>query len=366
MTRLLSTALLLLTAPAAWASGIDRSGQGLGALFESGNYLEAAVGKAAPRVKGEDLGGGATGDVAGDFHQASLSLKMEATPQLSFALVLDQPYGAKILYGTGSTMLGGTLVDTSSDALMGLVRYRFNDVFSIHGGGRVQRSRATVHLKGIAYGAASGYELKLREDTAAAPVIGFALENPAIGLRLAATYHDAIRHQFKTREYAPLAPLNGNSTTQVTTPRAINVDFQTGVTASTLLFARLRWVKWSEFRVDPQQFKAITGEGLVDQRNSRSWTLGLAHRISSQWAAALALDYEGRSKPLSSPLAPVNGHRGVTLSAIYTRDNYRISTGLSYIKLGDAKLETGTPDTQRATMSGNSTLGIGTSVGWSF
>lgn len=366
MTRLLPAALLLTAMPTAWASGIDRSGQGLGALFEEGHYLEASIGKVMPRVKGSDVAGGTSGDVAGSYYLPSVSLKLDASDQLSFAFVLDQTYGADIRYGSDSTLLGGTLVDTSSHALLGLARYRLNEYFSIHGGIRVQRSSAEVHLKGLAYGAVDGYELRLSADTAAAPVAGFAFENPAIGLRLAATYHDAIKHRLKTRESAPLAALNGSSTTEVRTPSAVNVDFQTGITENTLLFAKLRWVKWSEFKVDPVLFEAVTGEGLVDQKNTRIWTLGLARQFTPQWAGAISLDYEGRGKPMNSPLSPVNGRKGLTLAAIYSRDNYRITTGISYLKLGDAKLETGTPDTQRATMSGNSTLGIGAKIGWKF
>jgi len=39
---------------------------------------------------------------------------------------------------------------------------------------------------------------------------------------------------------------------------------------------------------------------------------------------------------------------------------------MSYSKLGDAALETGTPDVQRATMSRNSSLGFGVSIGTAF
>ncbi len=35
-----------------------------------------------------------------------------------------------------------------------------------------------------------------------------------------------------------------NSTTTITTPQSVNLDFQTGIMANTVAFANVRWVKW--------------------------------------------------------------------------------------------------------------------------
>lgn len=366
MKSLFGLAAMAFMSTAAWAGGIDRSGQGLGGLFESGNYLEASLSHAMPRVEGADVLGGSTGNVAGNFYLPSFSIKFDANDTLSLGLIVDQTYGADILYGEGARLLGGTRVEVASYAMLGLVRYRLNDYFSLHGGWRTQNSSALVRLKGLAYGPVNGYEVKLHADTAAAPVAGMAFEYPVMALRLVATYHHAIKHQFNTNESAPLSVLNGSSTTEISTPRAVNIDFQTGVAESTLIFGRLRWVKWSEFRVDPALFMALTGEGLIELKSTRTWTLGIAHQFTKQWGSALSFDYEKKGDPLNSPLAPVNGRSGVMLAAIYSQDRIRVSAGVSYTRLGDAKLETGTPDVHRATMSGNSTIGLGVKVGWAF
>lgn len=349
-----------------WAGAIDRSGQGLGALFEEGRYFEASVSSVAPRVKGNDLLGGQTGDVAGDYVIPKLGIKADVNDQLSLALVLDQTYGADLLYGQGSALLGGTRVDVASDALLGLVRYRFTENFSLHAGLRIQNSSAFVRLKGLAYGPVSGYEVKLGSDVRTGAVVGAAFEIPAIALRISATYHDAIKHRLPTQESAPLALLNGTSTTEISTPRAVNLDFQSGISESTLIFGRVRWVKWSEFRVDPARFFAVTGEGLIELKNTHTFTLGLGHQFNDEWGGAISFDYEKRGDPLSSPLAPVNGRKGVSLAASYRLDRTKITAGVSYTKLGDAALETGTPDVQRATMSGNSSLGFGIGIGTAF
>jgi long-chain fatty acid transport protein len=313
-----------------WAGAIDRSGQGLGALFEQGRYVEASISHVSPRVRGSDLLGGATSDVAGNYLLPALSVKLDASDKLSLALVVDQPYGADILYGKGSLLLGGTRVDVSSYALLGLTRYRFTENFSAHAGLRVQNSSATVRLNGLAYGPVAGYEVKMASDTASGAVVGAAFEIPAIALRISATYHDAIKHRFDTRETAQLPPLNGTSTTEISTPRAVNLEFQTGIADSTLLFGRLRWVKWSEFRVDPALFFAVTGEGLIELKNTHTYTLGLARQFSDHWEGAVSIDYEQRGDPLSSPLAPVNGRKGLTVAAIYRWDRTKITAGMSY------------------------------------
>jgi long-subunit fatty acid transport protein len=125
-------------------------------------------------------------------------------------------------------------------------------------------------------------------------------------------------------------------------------------------------VNWSEFRVEPARFLAVTGEGLIELKDTRTYTLGVARHFNDRWAGALSFNYEGRGDPLSSPLSPVNGRRGITIAAIYTQDAIKITAGISYIRLGDATLETGTPDTERAVMSGNKALGLGLKLGWTF
>ena len=366
MGKFLSALLLAVIPPAALAGGIDRSGQGLGALFEPGRYFEASISHVSPRVRGNDLLGGSTNDVAGNYFVPTLSVKLDANEQLSFAVLVDQPYGGDILYGEGSSLLGGTRVDVASHALLGLTRYRFDENFSVHAGLRVQNSSGMVRLKGLAYGAVSGYEVRLASNTASGPVVGATFEIPAIALRISASYHDAIKHRFATRETAPLLPLNGTSTTEISTPRAVNLDFQAGITDSTLLFGRVRWVKWSEFRVDPALFLALTGEGLIELKNTSTYTLGLARQFSKHWGGAISVDYEERGDPLTSPLSPVNGRKGVILAVIYGWNRAKITAGMSYTKLGNAALETGTPDVQRASMSGNSSLGFGLSFGTSY
>lgn len=369
-------AALMPLAPPAAASGIDRSGQGLGPLFEPGDHLELAYAHIAPRVKGQDVTGGASGDTVSAHAIASLAAKFDLNEKLSLAMVLDQPYGARLHYRQSSPLLGGTRVDEISHALLGLLRYRVTPSFSVHGGLRLQESSATIDLGGLAYGSVDGYRVRFEENLAASWVAGAAYEIPEIALRVAATYHGATRHTLATTETGPaidpdgagplpaLRLLDGRSHTRISTPAALNLDAQTGIAPGTLLFGQVRWVEWSEFRVDPARFVAVTGAGLIDLQDTRSYTLGLARRFDGRWTGALALSYEARHDGYNSPLSPVNGRRGIMLAAIRTAGKLKLTAGITYMKLGDAELETGTPDTLRARMSGNSLLGLGLKVGW--
>ena len=69
-----------------------------------------------------------------------------------------------------------------------------------------------------------------------------------------------------------------------------------------------------------------------------------------------------------SPLAPANGRKGVTVAAIYTMDNIKISTGINYTKLGGPDLGVGQSGnkTKVAEMDDGELWGVGVRIGYSF
>lgn len=369
MKRILSwLAALTLTASAAHAGGIDRSGQSIGALFENGSYAELSFGQVMPSVSGNDVaafGGGASGNVAADYSQLGLAFKTDLSERLSAALILDQPFGADVTYAGTSVALGGTSALADTNALTALLRYKLDNGISVHGGLRVQTSRANIDLRGAAYGPLSGYTVDLASNTATGYVIGVAYEKPEIALRVAVTYNSAIAHNFDTLETLGAATI-GIAPTRVKTPQSVNLDFQSGIAANTLIFGQIRWADWSAFRLDPAAFTGAAGSGLIDLDDSTTYSLGVGRKFNDTWSGALSFSYEAEGNPLVSPLAPTNGKIGVTLAGIYTSNNMKISTGVNYTKLGDAQPETGTPDTARANFSGNSAVGVGVKVSFSF
>lgn len=391
MKRVVSgAALAALTAGGVHAGGLDRSGQGIGPLFETGRYVELSFGRISPSVSGTDLalppppatplnpGGQPSGDVGNDYSQISLAWKNDISDQLSYAVILDQPFGASVTYAPTSVNLGNTSAAAESTALTFLLRYKLSDRLSVHGGPRLQRSEGDITLRGAAYGPVNGYNVNLASDTAWGYSVGAAYEIPDIALRVALTYNSEVTHDFATTESGPLVDpdgdgptpalplLNGTSTTETKTPQSINLDFQTGIAEGTLLFGGIRWAEWSAFRVDPVQFGVVTGGGLVDLEDTVTYTLGIGRRFNETWSGSAFVVYEKAGDPLVSPLAPSTGQLALGLAAVYTQDNMKITTGIRYVDIGEAQPETGTPDVARASFTGNSALSVGVRVGFNF
>lgn len=359
--------VLAAMAGGAQAGGLDRSGQPLSILFEQGNYVELSYGQINPSVSGNDLaiyGGRPTGQVADDHGLPGLAFKYQINDRLSAALIYDHAYGADIEYDPAqSLMLGGTMAKEDSEGLTALLRYKFDDRWSVHGGLRVSKASAQVRLSGAAYGPLSGYSVDLDDDTGTGYVIGGAFEIPDIALRVALTYFSKVEHKFDTVEnIAPVSPA-----TVVDTPQAVNLDFQTGVAKDTLVFGSVRWAEWSDFIVSPAAFNAATGgDSLTSLRDTTTYTLGVGRKFNDNWSGSIFVTHEPSTGRLVSPLAPTDGYTGIGIGAVYTRDNMKISMGARYLELGNADPETGTPDTARAEMRNNHAVAVGVKVGFTF
>lgn len=366
------------------AGGIERAPQSLGILFEEGNYAELSFGGADPTVEGTDSGLPpipgiptgipplATGDVANGYGFVGLGYKHQFDQNLSAALIVEQPFGADVTYTPfaegGSSMLGGTRARVDSTTFTALLRYKLANNVSVHGGIRGSRADAAVTLDGFAYGGpppagVSGYNVQLDQSWGAGYVIGAAYELPAIAARVSLTYNSKITHDFDTVERLGGAII-GESTTTVDTPESVTLEAQTGIAEDTLLFGSVRWVNWSEFLVDPAVFTGLTGGGLVALEDTTTYTIGVGRRFTDTWSGSASFIYEPENDDLVSPLAPTNGRKGITLAAIYTMDAIKITTGVNYSRLGDARPQT--RDTERAQMEDSDIWGIGVRIGYSF
>ncbi|MFN4059279.1 MAG: OmpP1/FadL family transporter [Paracoccus hibiscisoli] len=376
-------ALLAGTAPLL-AGGIERAPQSLNILFEQGNYAELSFGAADPTVSGTDTGLPATvvppaglaprgtGDVANGYGFLGLGYKHQFNEALSAALIVEQPFGADVSYQSfnpatgegGSSLLGGTMARVDSTTFTALMRYKMPNNVSIHGGLRGSQADAEVSLNGFGYGGLSGYNVQLDKDIGLGFVVGAAYELPAIAGRVSLTYNSKVEHEFDTVERLNGAVI-GRSTTTVDTPESVTLEAQSGVAADTLVFGSIRWVNWSEFKVDPAVFTALnSGNGLVSLEDTTTYTIGVGRKFNETWSGSAALVYEPENDDLVSPLAPTNGRVGVTLAAVYTMDNMKITTGINYSKLGDARPQTG--GAPRAQMEDSDILGVGVRIGYSF
>lgn len=361
-------AALLLSTTAVHALGLDRSGQPIGAIFEDGSYAELTFGKVMPKLDGADLpgfGGSSIGNVANDYSQFGFAYKADLSDTLSYAIIGDQPYGVDIAYPAtadgGGLTLAGTSAQLESKALTVMLRYKIDDNFSVHGGIRSQTIEGDITLAGAAYGGLNGYTTSLGEHTNVGYAIGAAYERKDIALRVALTYHSSIKHEFETTEFGgPSTP------TSVETPQAVNLDFQTGIAADTLLFGSIRWAEYSTVIVSPATFAANTGgNSLTDIDDGFAYNIGVGRRFSDQLSGSVSFGYEATGDDLVSPLSPSNGNYSVALGAEYkVNDNVAISGGVRYIKVGDAQPQTN--DTARASFTGNDAIGVGMKIAYSY
>jgi long-subunit fatty acid transport protein len=397
--KLVAAALAAGTSVPALAGGLDRTGQPIDLLFQDGGYAELNFARTMPALSGEGTGavaawplnptgrippGTGYSGVGLDFSNLRAGVKVDITDRLSAALLYSQPFGADIEYNGDSdrTELGGTTAIADSDMVSAMLRYRLDARWSVHGGIRIDRGSGDITLSGLAYGIPqaavptgappfaggfNGYSVELEERTDVGWLAGVAYEIPEIALRVALTYNAPIVHDFETTEYY-LGRKIGESTTEVELPRSVNIDVQTGIAEDTLLFGGVRWAEWSAFRIDPELFTAAAEGGLVDLDDSVTWTLGLGRRLTEQVALQASTTYEAvDGDDLVSPLAPTNGLFAIGLGGSYdVTEDVTLSAGARYSWIGNARPETGTPDTARARFEDNTALSLGASIAYRF
>ena len=211
----------------------------------------------------------------------------------------------------------------------------------IYGGPTIQRLEGDVHLRGNAYKTASGYDANIARDTAYGWMAGIAYLKPEIALKAALTYRSEIDHDVNTTENLPALGAAGVGTNEitVTTPKSVNLDFQTGINPTTLLTAKARWVPWSDFAIKPKIYGSASGLNLVSYDDD-AWTaeVGLGKKLSPQLAISGAVGYDsGAGNPITS-LGPVEGNWNVGLGAKYNlTPEWAVSGGVKYLMFGDAK-----------------------------
>ncbi|MDN5786611.1 OmpP1/FadL family transporter [Pseudorhodobacter sp.] len=367
-----------LSATAAQAGGIDRSGQSVAVLFEQGNYVEFSFGRVAPSVSGVGAGtavspltptpGQASGDMAGNYNSIGGGLKYQINDQFSAALIVDQPFGADVSYPAATTYFArGSTAKIRTMAMTALLKYTSANNLSVYGGLKYQTMSAVASVPFVA-----AYTGKADRDGGLGYVVGVAYEKPEIALRVAVTYSSSVKHNFTPVETtaSPLVPafLFGLPTT-VKTPQSVNLEFQSGVAKDTLVFGSIRWVDWSKFKIDPAVYNALTsGSALVSySKDTVTYSLGVGRKLNENWAVSASLGYEKAGGGFSANLGPTDGKKSLTLAAVYTKDNIKITGGVSYVKIGNAKTTLNTPSgVAAANFSGNKAVGVGIKVGYRF
>ncbi|HKL56212.1 MAG: OmpP1/FadL family transporter [Roseovarius sp.] len=361
MTRTIITAAALCAASgAAYAGGVDRSGQSLSALFEQGNYAELSFGTVTPSVSGNLLGL-PSGNMTNPYWQVGAAYKQQINDNLSYAVIFDQPFGADVQYSANVPYpLATSSATLETAAVTGVLRYRMDNGFGVHGGLRVQRLEARANFPIVA-----GYNAVADADYGVGYLAGASYERPDIALRVSLTYNSKVKTSHTTLENLT-APVTALVTkTEVETPQSVNLDFQTGIAKDTLVFGGVRWVEWSEFTIDPLIYRGATGNAFLSYNDDTvTYTMGVGRRFTDTWSGSLSMTYEdGDSVTPVSNLGPTSGKFGVTVGARYKNENFSVSTGVNYTWIGDATTAIGP---LRPQFTDNSAIGVGVKVGWNY
>ncbi|MBE0405748.1 OmpP1/FadL family transporter [Psychrobacter sp. AOP22-C1-22] len=247
-----------------------------------------------------------------------------------------------------------TNVEVRSESITGIVGMKFGQDknFQVYGGPVAQQIQADVKLRGTAYGPATGYTAHISRDQDYGWLAGASYSKPEIALKAALTYRSEIDHSLNIDETYPVAgalgkePVQGNKI-DITTPKSVNFDFQTGINPTTLATAKVRWVPWSDFAIVPPLYNEVSKNATKDDTglplvsyDKDQWLveLGLAKRLTPALAVTGNIGWDsGAGDPVTS-LGPIEGYYSAGLGAKYNvTENWAVSAGGKYLWFGDAK-----------------------------
>jgi long-chain fatty acid transport protein len=319
-------AILLMTTSIATAGNLDRSGQGIGVIFEDGDYAELSFGSVSPNLSGGNSplsGANPTGDIAPSYTQLGMAFKTQINDNISMALIYDQPFGADVDYSTAGYFLATSGATVESDGVTMIARYEINPNFSVHGGLRYVQASGTY-----AYNPAT-YQSTYSNDGSFGYVVGGAYERDDIAMRIALSYSSGIDLKLDGDQA-------GNTLT-ANLPESVNLDFQTGIAADTLLFGSVRYVAWDGFKLVDSNDPAGGGSILAYTDDVYTYNIGVGRRLSDAFAASFAVGYEKSTGETTGNLGPTDGYISYQIGGAYTLNNgIEISGGVRYVDLGDA------------------------------
>lgn len=360
----------------AGASGLDRSGQPSEDFSASGTLAYASAYHISPDVSGVEANGTKIDDLAEEYEGYGYGVKTDINDRVSVGVFYDQPFGAAVLFeGTNSLTstntdgsINSTSADVSTDNFTGMLGLNLgaNNNFKVYGGPVLQKIEGEVKInsRNPLLSSVNGYTLDLAKNTAYGYMAGMAYVKPEIGLKAAVTYRSEINHDSNYAETMPFIDglpgalqqglgLSAAQTkeAELTTPKSVNIDFQTGLNATTLLTAKARWVPWSDFKITPPLLNSNGVKldnyqgGNKDQVNLLEYSddaymveVGLGKRLTPALAVSGSIGWDSGAGNPVSPLGPTEGYYSVGLGAKYNlTPAWSVSAGAKYLMLGDAE-----------------------------
>lgn len=367
------------------AAGIESSDQSIRPFLEPNHYVEFTYAELYPHVSGQlpkteslkqqNIQNFSTGNLLEDRYFVQAAAKLQLTPQLSFGLIYDRPYGIDMDYqyqpeinGERKLIESGELTFSSENISL-LLGYQPTPRLNIYTGTAYQQFAGELEVFGENYSAMSGYHAKIKQSSGQGWLAGLSYQIPEYAFKTALTYRSKIEHKADITEdlFGQNLAVIPFTKTIINTPQSINIDFQTGLTSHNFIYSSLRWVNWKDFKIQPTQFATIinyyaalypdivTPFNLIEYKNDQwSAKLGLAHIFSENWIGTTETLWDSGSDNPAGTLNPSNGYYGLGLAAIYRpRPNYFVAYGVQYLHFNRAELA---PLSSLNSITQNSTL----------
>lgn len=121
-----------LTATAAQAAGLDRSGQDVTAFLQDGTYAETVYTYIDANVTGKDTAGKDTGDIAEAYDFFRYGVKADINDTFSVGVLYDEPFGAAIQYDGNSNFVADKNATATifAQAISQATKAQLNDSFT--------------------------------------------------------------------------------------------------------------------------------------------------------------------------------------------------------------------------------------------
>ena len=351
-----------------FAAGYERSNIDTSFLYESGTYAEYGYGRVTPDIAGRDTAGNVQKEnVAPSFTASTAAVKTSIGENLDIGVWYASSGNGVLIDWTGQLPV---TADLSIPSLVGLVKYKFGDNFSIIGGLKrvTMNAGSSVSLPVIGVTTVGTYSLSSASVTTS--VYGVAYERPDIALRvelLAEGDGDlAVPTSYQQAGAVPLSATSGVIDAGI--GDAFTLKFQTGIAENTLLFGSVRNSKWQN---DQSFVPFYNGSGFDKQQVSsfgdgNSYTLGIGRRFNDAVSISGSIYSDPGSSCESEPaLAPTCGTKSVTVgSKINVAESANLSLGYTWSQRGDSTVtSSGAPI---ASTKSNVVTTIGAKLSFSF
>lgn len=315
----------------AHASGLDIIRQNYSVLFEQGTVIETNTAFIAPKVEGtiSAPGFGATGDVLPNFWVGSLGLKTDLSDSFSLAVIGDRPYYADMQFNQFA--IGPVTTTYETLEFTALLRYKFDNRWSVFGGPRLSTFEAKVDTFGLKY--------DLDTSTAFGYTAGLAYEDADTGLLARLAYKSPMYHHPNgngmTVTTSGIYPVTGEFDVEL--PQSVMLDVRAPILPTTFLLGSITWNEWSALKIRPGQ---NTGDKLFSATNyDDNWVFeaGLAQFLTEHWIVSGSVTYDtGTRQPAG--LDTIYSHQTTYAAGLtYLNDKVQITGTVGYTALGDSR-----------------------------